>query len=89
VTTAVEVRRTEKKFAHDLEVGDVIAASLSLPAQVNDYEGISVYTIVEILDNRLGEETMTVKLAYQYRGGFESAGTRIAGLRRLGFVTVV
>ena len=80
----VQVRRTEKKIAFELEVGDVIAASL-LDDEISFR--VSLYTVTQVWPHSPGDETMTVELAYDYK--HTEPGTRTMGIRRMDFVTVV
>lgn len=82
----METHRTVKRVACDLKPGDVFAAALvdSGPFAVTNY------TVVEVVDNEMGSETMTVRVAYNYPiDKADGTGERVMGIRRMECVTVL
>lgn len=80
----VQVRKTERKLAYDLEVGDVIASIISI--EIGDPFRISLYTVEKIFPWTWEDETITFRVSYLY--GSE-IGQRTIGIRLMDFVTVV
>lgn len=84
MAATTQVRKTERRLAYDLAVGDVFAAVIA--KEVGDPFQVSLYTVEEIYPWTWSDETITFKVSYLY--GSET-GSRIIGIRLMDFVTVV
>lgn len=79
------VPRTRRVLSQDLKPGDHIAAALNS----DDPYQVTLYLVEEVIDNREGQETMTVRLRYDYSGNSDPEDTRVEGIRRMDCVTVL
>lgn len=80
----LQVARTNKKFAEDLSVGDVVAHAIE-SADATAF-GITLYTVTKIYPILKGDATITIEFAYLYR---DEVQTRVIGVKRHEHVTVI